>query len=134
MMKSEKGAALPLVLIIIAIGALVIPSFLNHTDASLISSRVYRQEISAQYAADSGAEHGIWNLKYSGLSVTLNDVGDNTSYQLVESINGLTVAVTVIKTAEPDDFNITSSAGDRTVNVSVSVNSTDTDILSWSLE
>ena len=133
-MKSEKGQALPLVLIAIAIGALVIPSFLNNAGTSLIGSRTYAQEIYAQYAADSGAEHAIWNLKYGGLSDTLTDVGDNVSYALGESINGLAVSVYVIKTAEPDFFGITSSAGDRALNASVSANSTDTNILSWYIE
>jgi hypothetical protein len=133
-MKSEKGQALPLVLIAIAIGALVMPSFLNHTGTSLIGSRAYWQEIDAQYAADAGAEHAVWNLRYGGLGDTLVDVGDNVTYALGESVNGLPVDVTVIKTAEPDFFDITSSAGDRALNASVSVNSTDTSILTWQFE
>ncbi len=133
-MKSEKGQALPLVLIAIAIGALVIPPFLNNTGTSLIGSRTYAQEIYAQYAADSGAEHAIWNLKYGGLGDTLNDVGDNVSYALGESINGLAVNISVIKTAEPDFYEITSSAGDRALNASVSVNSSDAKVLSWNIE
>jgi hypothetical protein len=134
MMKSEKGQALPLVLIAIAIGALVIPSFLSHTGTSLIGSKIYAQEINAQYAADSGAEHALWNLKYGGLSDTLIAVGDNVSYQLDESVNGLPVIVNVVKTAEPDVFGITSSSGGRVLNVSVSVNTTAANILSWYIE
>lgn len=133
-MKSEKGQALPLVLIAIAIGALVIPSFLSHTGASLIGSKIYAQEINVQYAADSGAEHALWNLKYGGLSDTLIAVGDNVSYQLDESVNGLPVIVNVVKTAEPDVFGITSSSGGRVLNVSVSVNTTAANILSWYIE
>jgi len=134
MLKSEKGQALPLVLIAIAIGALVIPSFLNNTGTSLIGSRAYAQEIYAQYAADSGAEHAIWNLKYGGLSDTLADVGDNVSYALGESVNGLAVNVSVVKTAEPNFYDITSSAGDRVLNTAVSVNATDTSILTWHIQ
>jgi hypothetical protein len=133
-MNSEKGQVLPLVLIAMAIGALVIPSFLNHTGASLISSRAYGQEIHVQYAADSGAEQAIWNLKYGGLGGSLANVGDNVSYSLDESVNNLPVTVYVVKTAEPNDYSITSSAGDRVLNASVSVNSTVTDILSWQIE
>jgi hypothetical protein len=134
MMKGEKGQALPLVLIAIAIGALVIPSFLIHTGTSLISSRVYAEEIKTQYAADSGAEQAIWNLKYGGLGDALADVGDNVSYQLGESINDLPVTVSVVKTAEPDYFSITSSAGSKTLNASVSINSTDSNVLSWNMD
>jgi hypothetical protein len=133
-MKSEKGQALPLVLIAIAIGALVIPSFLSQTGTSLIGSRTYAQEINAQYAADSGAEQAIWNLQYGGLSDTLVIIGANVSYPLVESVNGLRVNITVIKTAEPDTFSITSSAGDRKLKASVSVNNTAANVLSWYIE
>jgi hypothetical protein len=133
-MNSEKGQALPLVLIALAVGALVLPSFLNHTGTSLIGSRTYAQEIGAQYAADSGAEHAIWNLKYGGLGDTLVDIGDNVTYALGESVNDLPVNITVVKTGEPDDYDITSSAGDRALSASVSVNSTDTNILSWYIE
>ena len=134
MLKSEKGQALPLVLIAIAIGALVIPSFLNNTGTSLIGSRAYAQEIYAQYAADSGAEHAIWNLKYSVLSDSLADVGDNVSYALGESVNGLAVNISVVKTGEPNLYDITSSAGDRVLNASVSVNATATNILTWHIQ
>jgi hypothetical protein len=133
MMKNEKGAALPLVLIAIAIGALVIPAFLNRTGASLIGSRAYMQEISAQYAVDSGAEQAIWNLRYGGLGDTLVDVGDNVTYPLGEPVNGLDVTVTVTRTGQPDDFSIASSAGDRTLDASVSVNATEASILSWNV-
>jgi hypothetical protein len=133
-MNNEKGQALPIVLIALALGALVIPSFLNHVSAGLISSKTYAQEISLQYAADSGAEHAIWNLKYNGLGDTLNDVGDNVSYQLGETINDLPVTVYVIKTAEPDYFDITSSAGENVLNASVSINSTATRVLSWNIQ
>jgi len=133
-MKSEKGQALPLVLIAIAIGALVIPPFLNDTGTSLISSRTYAQEIYAQYAADSGAEHAIWDLRYGGLGATLAAVGDNVTYALGESINGLAVNVKVFKTADPDFYEITSSAGARVLNAAVSVNSTKSNVLNWNFE
>lgn len=134
MLHSEKGQALPLVLIAIALGALVIPSFLDNTGTSLIGSRTYAQEIYAQYAADSGAEHAIWNLRYGGLSANLTSPGDSVSYTLGEPVNGLPVDVTVTKTADPSTYGINSSAGDSTLNVSASVNSTDTHIMTWNFE
>ncbi|MGD1118594.1 MAG: hypothetical protein ABR886_03835 [Dehalococcoidales bacterium] len=62
----EKGYALPIVMIVVMVGALVIPPFLGHTSASLIGSRTYGQEISAQYAADAGVEYAIWSLTGGG--------------------------------------------------------------------
>ncbi len=107
MMNSEKGQALSLVLIAIAIGALVIPPFLNHTGTSLIGSKTYAREIGVQYAADSGAEHSIWNLMYGEIIDSLTFPGDNVSYALDESINGLPVNVSVVPDYEIiaiDDF------------------------------
>ncbi|MGD0795153.1 MAG: hypothetical protein ABR958_06160 [Dehalococcoidales bacterium] len=134
MVHGEKGQALPMVLIAIALGALVIPPFLNHTGASLIGSRIYAQGLAAQYATDSGAEHAIWNLKYGGLSNNLTLVGDNVSYALGESVNGLSVNIIVAKTGDPSTYSIVSSAGGSALNVSASVNSTDTSILTWHFE
>jgi hypothetical protein len=131
-MDSEKGQALLLVMIALAIGALVLPSFLNHTGTSLIGSRAYRQEIGAQYAADSGAEHAIWNLKYGGLEGTLKSVGSYVSYTLDESINGLPVEITVTK--QPSSYSIVSSAGDRVLNASVNITGGAVIIESWYIE
>ena len=136
MMKSEKGQALPLVLIAIAIGALVIPSFLSQTGTSLIGSRTYAQEINAQYAADSGAEHAIWNLKYGGLKIVIPDVGDSTSYSINETINNQQVNVTVIYTDDkPSDiYEIAASAGNKHVDTTIAIKGNNISILNWNYE
>lgn len=133
-MRSEKGQALPMVLIAIALGALVIPPFLNNTGASLIGSRIYAQGIAAQYATDSGAEHAIWNLKFGGLSGEIPLIDDSVNYALGESVNGLSVNITVTKTGDPSTYSIVSRAGDSALDVSASVNSTDTNIQTWHFE
>ena len=133
-MHGEKGQALPLVLITIALGALVIPPFLNDVGANLIGSRVYTESIAAQYAADSGAEHAIWDLKYGTLSSQLPLIDDSVNYALGESINALSVNVTVTKTGDPSTYSIVSVAGDRALDVSASVNATDTHIFTWHFE
>ena len=136
MVQSEKGAALPMVLIAIALGALVIPSFLNHTGTSLISSKAYVQEIHTQYAADSGAEHAIWNLKYGGLKIVIPDVGDSTSYSINETINNQQVNVTVIHTDDkPSDiYEIAASAGNKQVDTTIAIKGNNISILNWTYE
>jgi hypothetical protein len=134
MLNGEKGQALPLVLIAIALGALVIPPFLNNTGTSLIGTRTYNEEIAAQYAADSGAEYAIWDLKYGDLSGQIPLVDDNVSYALGENVNGLAVNITVTKTGDPSTYLIVSSAGSSALDVSASVNSTDTNISTWQFE
>jgi hypothetical protein len=106
-LKSEKGYALPLVMIAVMIGAIVIPPFLTHTSSSLIGSRVYGQAINEQYAADAGVEQAIWNLTDGGIADSLTAAGSTVSYSLPETINGLTTNVKISKCWETiawDDF------------------------------
>ena len=123
-----------MVMIAIALGALVIPPFLNHAGTSLVGARNYRQALEAQYAADSGAEHAIWDLKYGGLSSGFIKVGDEVDYTLGENVNGFQVDVAVEKTGMPSTYSIVAAAGGSTLNVSASVNVTDLEILTWHFE
>ena len=123
-----------MVMIAIALGALVIPPFLNNAGTSLMGARSYRQTMEEQYAADSGAEHAIWGLKYGGYSSGFNKVGDMLDYSLGESVNGLQVDVEITKTGEPSTYSIASEAGSRTLSVSASVNSTALEIFNWHFE
>jgi hypothetical protein len=131
--KGEKGQVLPLVMIAIAFGALVIPPFLNSAGTSLIGSRNYRQSLEAQYAADSGAEHAIWELKYGGLGASFKEIGDKVDYILGENVNGVQVYVAVEKTGEPSSYSIVTTAGNSVLNVSASINATTIVIYSWQL-
>jgi len=98
--KSEKGVALPLVMIAVLIGALLIPPFLGHTSSSLIGSRVYGQSIGSQYGADAGAEQAIWNLTNGGITGSLPTPGSEISYTLPESVNGLATNVKICNSWE----------------------------------
>ena len=130
--KSEKGQALPLVMIAIAIGALVIPSFLGHAGSSLIGSKTYGQSLDAQYAADAGAEHAIWNLTDGGIAASIPDNGDNVSYVLPESVNGLTANITICNNIQVgNDYTIYVTAGDRVINAAVDNISGKVNVLYW---
>jgi hypothetical protein len=105
--KGEKGMVLPFVMIAILVGALVIPAFLGHAGTSLIGSRNYRNSLDAQYACDAGAEQAIWNLVEGGIDASIPDAGQYTSYNLGETINGLTANVKISNAWEViawDDF------------------------------
>ena len=93
--KSQKGIALPLVMLIIMTGALIIPSFIGRVGNNLLGSRYYRQSIDEEYAADSGAEHAVWNVDKNGLGASIPHGGNFTSYSLGESINGLTADIEI---------------------------------------
>lgn len=107
MMNSEKGQALPLVLIAVTIGTLVVTPFLSHAGTGILGSRLFGQAIDEQYSSDSGVEHAYWRLMDDNLSDNLTSLGDSISYNLSESINGVTPAITVAnswETIASDDF------------------------------
>lgn len=95
-------------MIMIMVGALLIPAFLGRVDTGLVGSRNYHSILDAQYACDAGAEHAIWSLDEGGLDASIPDAGDYANYNLSETVNGLTANVTVSNAWEViawDDFN-----------------------------
>jgi len=104
-MNSQKGQALPLALVALAIGILTIAPFLGHAGSSLIGSRIYEQSISEQYAADAGVEYAIWHLQ-SGES----EVPEGGELELPQfSLNSRSVDVTIDNQGE-QIYKITSIA------------------------
>jgi Flp pilus assembly protein TadG len=106
--NGEKGVALPMVMIAVMIGALVIPPFLANVGTSLVGSRYYMQAIDAEYAADAGAEHAVWNLTDGDVTASIPNAGDSASYSLAENVNGLTTSVKISNCWEVlawDNFN-----------------------------
>ena len=94
---SEKGQALPLVLVALAVGMLLIAPFLVHASSSLIGSQIYGQVITEQYSADAGVEYAIWSLQ-SGKS----EVPEDEELKLPEfTINNRIVNVTITDEGGP---------------------------------
>ncbi len=98
-MNGEKGQALPMAILALAIGALVIAPFLGNASSSLIGSRVYGETIAQQSASDAGVEHAIWSLTRGSLAEQFSGPGDTVTYQLPETLNGLVTTVTVTANA-----------------------------------
>jgi len=105
MMNSQKGQALPLALVALAIGMLTIAPFLGHVSSSLIGSRIYEQAINEQYSADAGVEYAIWHLQ-SGES----EVPEGGELELPQfTLNSQTVNITIANQGE-QIYKITSVA------------------------
>lgn len=68
-MNRQKGQALPLAIMALALGTLVITPFLGHASSSLTGSRLYEQGITELYSCDSGIEYAIWSLQNGELEV-----------------------------------------------------------------
>jgi hypothetical protein len=98
-MNGEKGQALPIAMLALAIGSLVVVPFLSHAGGSLISSRVHGEVMAEQSASDAGVEHAIWSLTQGTLAKQFTKSGDQISYQLGETLNGYSTTVTVTANA-----------------------------------
>jgi hypothetical protein len=99
MMNGQRGQALPLAILALAIGSLVLAPFLGYAGANLIGSRVYGEAIAQQSAGDAGIEHAIWSLTRGTLAEQFSQPGEEVTYQLDETLNGVTVSVTVTANA-----------------------------------
>jgi len=67
--SDERGRVLALALIILGIGALLIPPFLAYTNTKLLATRALEEGLKEQYAADAGMEYALWHLGFGGLGV-----------------------------------------------------------------
>jgi hypothetical protein len=140
-MNSQSGQALPLAIMALAIGTLVVAPFLGYAGTNLISSRVYGETIAQQSACDAGVEHAIWSLIKDDLAEQLTQSGDEVTYQLDETINGLTVSITVTANATGGDstggiaiYEIAATAGDRTIRAFANIDNGTATIVSWQIE
>ena len=98
MIESEKGQALPLAMMALALGTLIITPFLGHAGTSISSSRIYGDSIMHQGAGDAGIGHAIWSLTWGDLAAAVPEIGDEITYQMPESVNNLKTTVTVTTT------------------------------------
>ncbi|MFH0942168.1 MAG: hypothetical protein V1823_04010 [Chloroflexota bacterium] len=110
-LREQRGQALISVLILLVLGSLSLPPILSHLSTSLKSGEIYQSRTDELYAADSGIEDAIWQIKYDRLPVLFDspeyDAYDFTtvwSYDLPDPINGLTANVTVQNVWIPENI------------------------------
>ncbi len=141
-LREEKGQALALALIALAAGFLLVTPFVDSVSTKLLASRKYRASVVEQYAGDAGIEDAIWRINYESVVIT---PGSTLSYALDEPVNGIIANVSVTRIsggqgggqgqgqggAGGKNYDIVSSAGDTTIEVSVNVLAGDVSIVSW---
>lgn len=103
-MKDEKGQALPLALVALAIGSLLITPFMHSVSVNNIASRTFSGSIVQQYSSDAGVEDAIWSLTNGTLAAQLAAPGDTASYSLSEAVNGFVPSISATR----DKVNIAS--------------------------
>ena len=64
--KAEEGQALPMALVLLLVGALLVPPSLAYMDTSLKAKIAAEDKLKELYAADAGVEYALWYLKEGG--------------------------------------------------------------------
>jgi hypothetical protein len=79
--SDEKGGVLAWALVVLALGVLFIPPLLSRVSANLIASRTIEEGLREQYAADSGVEYALLQIRggittsQSPYTYTINNKG-----------------------------------------------------------
>ena len=91
LITGEEGYIFAVTLILLMLGALLLPHLLSFMITGINTSQVYENEMYELYAADAGVEDAFWKLN--------NDLPSSYpfSYQITDKINTNTVAVTIEK-------------------------------------
>jgi len=100
--KGESGQALPIVLILLALGGLLIAPALGYASTTLKVDRMHEQKIAELYAADAGIEDVMHKIATDNTSLESLGVGGTYEYpaESLPVINNLQlVSITVKKLA-----------------------------------
>ncbi len=101
-MKKQRGQALILVLIALAVGSLLIFPALQYVSTGLIGARVSEKLLLNQYAADAAVEYTLWQLTYDVDGLTTGLDPDNPSSTDTITVNGIDVPVTASISVSPE--------------------------------
>ena len=100
--NGQRGQALILVLIALALGSLLITPTVNYVSAGLVETRVSEDMFLNQYAADAAAEYSLWQLKYNVDNI-VNQLGtENPSSTTSVTINGMEIPITTEISYSPE--------------------------------
>jgi hypothetical protein len=97
--KSEAGQALPITLILLALGGLLIVPMLSFMTTNLKTNIQVEGKTEGIYAADAGIQDALWQL---GNGIDPFELGD--SYDLAENVNGMTVTVDKVAWEEASEL------------------------------
>jgi len=102
--KGQAGQILIFVTIVLALAAIVIPSFLVLTNASHRSTEINKEKTQRLYAADTGVEDALQKMGNGTFTIG--------NYTVPGSVNGYNVAVGIEELVGQSTYRITSTATD----------------------
>ena len=140
---NSQGQVLPIVLAMLALGALVITPFLNHAGVNVKSSATYMTLMRANNSCEAGIEEAIWALNYNNLSSQLSRLGDRFSYSLNETVNQMNTGVSITllnseggssgQNGVVNTYEITSVSGGSSIRATVSIRNNLARVLAWNV-
>ena len=109
--RGEKGQALVIVMVLMLLGGLIIAPLMSHMSSGIkVGKEVYEERTSLFYAADSGVEDGLWQIK-NGQLESLFSGYDEYKYSaaygyslLPTKVNGKDVNITMQNVWMPKDI------------------------------
>jgi hypothetical protein len=117
-LKTEAGQALPMALLLLALGGFLVVPTLGLMTTNLTANRVVDRANLELYAADAGVEDALWNIKYG-----TEPQGGWAGWQDQLDLNDKTVNVTISKqTDQPYKITSTASADGHSTTVQCFVN------------
>ncbi|MFC1930534.1 hypothetical protein ACFLWE_01415 [Chloroflexota bacterium] len=107
-MNKQRGSALILVLVALALGSMLITSTMGYVYTGLVEAGISDKQLLKQYAADSAVEYAIWELKYNVNGITDNLSMGNPSSSNTLNMNGMEASATteISPSPEPDEGQI----------------------------
>jgi hypothetical protein len=96
----KSGFALVSVLIVMALAGLIVTPLLNFISTGAKTGQMYENKTDELYAADSGVQNAVWQIKFKHLKSTFPaysayDYATNWDYNLTNPVNNKTVAVRI---------------------------------------
>ena len=93
----DRGQALPLALVALAVGAVLVAPFLTNVSVNLLASRKTDEAILDYYSADAGVEWGLWQLKNDPMLTTSTTYSEAPLQPAPASINADTFPTTEVR-------------------------------------
>ncbi len=111
MRSGERGYALILTLILLAVGSLLIGPTLGLASTVLKSKQITTDLLMEQYARDGAAEYALWELQFGAVTSQLTTEGQEIIIAPI-TLNGVTPEVTIKLVAKPQEGGVTLATDD----------------------
>ncbi len=118
MRKEEKGIAIILVLILLAVGSAIIAPSLSLAFTIITSKQKHTEILKEHYARDGAAEYAQWELLYGLATSQLTNQGQETTYSV--TLNGVDTDVRIRMQAKLGEAG-TGGAEDNKIRVTMAV-------------